>query len=133
MNIIALERVKYVPRELKPSILYVSDEYAVACHLCACGCGSKVTTPLGPAEWTFMERNGRPTLYPSIGNWQLPCQSHYLITDGRVQWAPQWSGAQIETGRRRENQLRQAYYASVDKRRGFWRRLWLCVRQVLKL
>ena len=75
VNIVTLERVKYLPRELLPGTLYVSKEFAVAGHLCACGCGSKVITPLGPAEWTFSERKGRPTLRPSVGNWQLPCRS----------------------------------------------------------
>jgi uncharacterized protein DUF6527 len=45
---ITLERVKYLPRELAPVILYVSEEFGVAGHLCACGCGNKVVTPLGP-------------------------------------------------------------------------------------
>jgi Family of unknown function (DUF6527) len=53
MNTITLERVKYMPRELSSGILYISDEYAVAGHLCACGCGNKVITPLGTAEWAF--------------------------------------------------------------------------------
>lgn len=130
MNTIALQRVKYMPRELSPGILYVSDEYAVAGHLCVCGCGNKVVTPLGPAEWSFSERKGRPTLRPSIGNWQLPCRSHYVITDGRIQWAGQWSDSQVAAGRRAEERRRQAYYALVDRERGFWPRLWKMVRRL---
>ena len=52
-------------------VLYVSEKYAVAGHLCACGCGNKVITPLRPEEWSFTEHNGLPSLWPSIGNWQL--------------------------------------------------------------
>jgi hypothetical protein len=130
VNTIALQRVKYMPRELSPGILYVSGEYAVAGHLCACGCGNKVITPLCPAEWTFSERNGRPTLRPSIGNWQLPCRSHYVIADGGIQWAGQWSDAQVVAGRRAEEQRRQAYYASTDRGRGFWPRVWKLVRKL---
>jgi Family of unknown function (DUF6527) len=129
VNTITLQRVQYMPRELSPGILYVSEEYAVAGHLCVCGCGSKVITPLGTAEWTFSERNGRPTLRPSIGNWQLPCRSHYLITDGRIQWSGQWSDAQVAAGRRAEEQRRQTYYASLDRERGFWPQLWKSVRK----
>lgn len=127
MNTIALERVKYMPRELSPGTLYVSIDYAVAGHLCACGCGNKVITPLGPAEWSFSERDARPTLHPSIGNWQLPCRSHYLITAGRIHWAGQWSDAQVAAGRRTEEQRRKAYYALMDRERSFWRRLWRSV------
>src|SRR4051794_17196024 len=88
-----------MPRELSQGVLYVSSEYAVAGHLCACGCGTKVITPLGLAEWTYSEHEGYPTLRPSIGNWQLRCRSHYFITQGRIQWAGQWSDAQVAAGR----------------------------------
>lgn len=132
MNKIALERVKYLPRELLPGVLYVSQEYAVAGHLCACGCGNKVVTPLGPAEWAFLERDGCPTLRPSIGSWQLPCRSHYVITDGRIHWAPQWSDAEVTAGRRAEVQRRQAYYASIDREHRFWLRLWRTVRKFFR-
>src|SRR5690242_16502265 len=115
MNTITLLHVQYMPRELSSGILYVSPEYSVAGHLCACGCGNKVITPLGPTEWTFSERNGRPTLRPSIGNWQLPCQSHYVITDSRIHWAGKWSAAQVAAGRRAEERRRQAYYAASDR------------------
>ncbi len=98
MTDLALRHVQYVPKQLEPSILYVSKEFAVAAHLCACGCGNKVSVPLGTAEWTLSERGGRATLRPSIGNWQLPCQSHYLINEGRVNWAQGWSYEQIDVG-----------------------------------
>ncbi len=128
MNCITLERVQYLPRELAPGILYVSEEFAVAGHLCACGCGNKVITPLGPAEWTFTERKGRPTLHPSIGNWQLPCRSHYVIAEGQIRWGDQWSAAQVAAGRRAEEKRRQTYYAS-RARRSLWQRLWRWARK----
>lgn len=130
MNSIELRRVKYLPRELAPGILYVSEEFAVAGHLCACGCGNKVITPLGPSEWTFTERNGRPTLHPSVGNWQLPCRSHYIIDEGQIHRGDQWSDAQVAAGRRTEERRRQAYYASRAKR-NLWQRLWNWVRKLL--
>jgi len=119
-----LARVKYVPRDLAQDVLYVSQEYAVAVHLCACGCGNKVTTPLTPTEWIFSERNGRPTLDPSIGNWQLPCRSHYFIREGRIISAPQWSDAQIRAGREAEQGRREAYFTALSKEGGFWTRVW---------
>lgn len=130
MNTIALKRVTYLPRELAPGILYVSKEYEVAGHLCACGCGNKVITPLGPAEWRFTEYNGLPTLTPSVGNWQLPCRSHYVIHRGRIEWAGQWSEAAIIAGRNAEESRRQAYYESRQAPRGFWAWLWDIVRKI---
>jgi hypothetical protein len=133
VNSIALQRVKYVPKDLAPGILYVSDEYAIAAHLCICGCANKVVTPLGPAEWTFSERNGRPTLRPSIGNWQLACRSHYVISDGQIQWADQWTDAQVATGRQAEEHQRQAHYASLGREQGLWTRAWKFLRKLLGL
>jgi Family of unknown function (DUF6527) len=130
VNRITLGRVEHLPRELAPGILYVSEEFAVAGHLCACGCGNKVITPLGPAEWQLTERNGRPTLHPSVGNWQLPCRSHYVIAEGQIRWRDQWSAAQVAAGWRAEEQRRAAYYASRP-RRSLWQRLWSWVRKLL--
>lgn len=111
-KVFTLCRVEFVPKLLERGRLYVSEEFAVAVHLCACGCESRVVTPLGPTEWAFRDEHGKPTLKPSIGSWQLPCRSHYFITAGNVHWSTVWSSEQIESGRREEEQRRRAYYAS---------------------
>lgn len=122
---IQLVRVHYVPRVLEPGLLYVSEEFGAAVHLCACGCGSKVSTPLGPTEWSLRETDQGPSLRPSVGNWQLPCQSHYWIEGGRILWYGTWSPDQIEAGRRAEEARRQEYYEErARQREGFFRRLW---------
>lgn len=126
ISTLALQHVTYMPKELAPGVLYVSQEYGVAGHLCACGCGSKVITPLAPTEWSLTERSGKPTLRPSIGNWQQPCRSHYLVIDGRIHWSVQWSDDEILAGRKAEQVKREAYYAS--RRPGFWRSIWNAVR-----
>ena len=119
-----VERVHFMPKELRPGILYVSQEFGTAAHLCACGCGSKVRTPLGPTEWSVEETKRGPTLHPSVGNWQKPCRSHYLIIRGEVVWAEKWTLKQIAAGRRGEEERRRAYYD--ERQRGgaiqlFWR------------
>lgn len=62
---IRLERVRYMPKQLEPGVLYVSEEFGAAAHLCACGCGSKIRTPLGPTEWSIEETENGPTVRPS--------------------------------------------------------------------
>lgn len=124
MKLIALCKVHYVPKVLEPGILYVSDEYHPAAHLCMCGCGAKVVTPLGPAKWAFWDERGHPSLWPSIGNWQLPCRSHYVIRGGKVLWAGQWSDAQVDAGRARERTALEALYKSSPAKPGFWISLW---------
>lgn len=118
-----LERVRTMPAKLEPGVLYVSEEFETAAHLCACGCGLKVRTPLGPTEWKFTDHPGGPSLKPSIGNWQLPCKSHYWIDRGEVEWSTQWTLKQIAVGRAAELQRRDAYYSSLSPA-AWWQRLW---------
>lgn len=113
-----LQRVQFMPKDLQPGILYLSEEFGIAIHLCACGCGSKIRTPLGPTEWAVQGTDLEPTLYPSIGNWQLPCRSHYWITDGEAVWAPQWSDAQVAAGRRGEESRRRHYFDRAGRTEG---------------
>ncbi len=125
---IKLQRVHYMPRELKPGILYVSEEFGIAIHLCPCGCGSKIKTPLGPTEWSVEETSDGPSLEPSVGNWQQACQSHYWIYRGEIKWAARWTPEQIAAGRRHEEERRRAYYDDLTRKRGgyirkFWRKL----------
>src|SRR5688572_30099253 len=122
---IRLARVEYIPKDPQPGILYVADEFDAAVHLCACGCGLKVSTPLGPTEWTLEEAARGPSLRPSIGNWQLPCRSHYWISGGKVVWAESWTTAQVEAGRHAEEERRRLHYDALDRKRGgVLRRLW---------
>ena len=124
LTTISLLRVHYVPKVLESGILYVSEEFGAAVHLCACGCGAKVSTPLGPTEWKLQEAAGGPTLTPSVGSWQLPCQSHYWIRNGQILWCETWSAAQIEAGRRQEEVRRRDYYDGRTKPVGIWQRIW---------
>lgn len=108
-----------IPTVLNKHTLYVSFEYGTAMHLCACGCGSEVVTPLRPTDWrlTF---NGTWSLSPSIGNWALPCRSHYLIIDEQVRWANPWDDERIEWNRAKDRDRKAQYYASDDEPRTQW-------------
>jgi hypothetical protein len=123
-----LKRVHFIPKDLEAGILYVSEEFNSAAHLCACGCGEPVKTPLGPTGWSFKASNAGATLKPSIGNWQLPCRSHYWIREGNVHWYGQWRDEEILEGRLQEEQARDAYFEQVQQsRKGGIRRVitWL--------
>jgi hypothetical protein len=72
--------------EMKQGIIYISKVYGTACHLCLCGCGERVAMPLNSEEdktfgWDFTEKEGKITFRPSIGNYNFPCKSHYIITN----------------------------------------------------
>ena len=83
--------VEFIPDTMKQDILYISKEYHCAIHLCLCGCGNKVVTPLNHISeatgnkittgWDYTEKDGKVSLSPSIGNYNFPCQYHYIITN----------------------------------------------------
>lgn len=78
------EYITYVPEKMGQGILYISREFETALHLCLCGCGNEVVTPLSENGWILTESKGKVSLYPSIGNYSLPCRSHYVITQNKA-------------------------------------------------
>jgi hypothetical protein len=100
--------VGIVPVAPEPGAIYVSLEYSTAVHLCACGCGLEVVTPLSPTDWqiaydgeTLSLIGGDDAVSPagSIGNWSFPCGSHYVIRRGRVHWRKPWAPGVVAAGR----------------------------------
>lgn len=81
-----VESVNRIPSKLEEGILYVCLECQVAVHLCACGCREKTVTPLGENGWNLWLRDGIASLTPSIGNFNIPCKSHYFIANNKVRW-----------------------------------------------
>ena len=101
--------VETVPEELEDRVLYISIRYGTAAHKCACGCGMKVATPIHPTAWKMHWDGREVSLYPSIGNWQFPCRSHYLIRRNRIVPARNLSDWEIEQGRKRERKKRSVW------------------------
>jgi len=98
------EFVTAIPRTPEAGVLYVSVPYATTMHLCPCGCGQEVPLPLTPTDWCLTFDGETVSLWPSVGSWSLPCQSHYWIRRGRVFWAKPWSAEQIERNRRKDRE-----------------------------
>lgn len=118
------EYVDFIPRDLSEGTLYISKKYGTASHLCCCGCGTKIVTPLRPTEYRLTESSGGVSLWPSIGNWDHPCQSHYVIENNRVCPAPQMSRAQIQRGRNYDEARKDAYFTAKLQPRSGWRAGW---------
>ena len=104
------EFVDDIPDELEDGKLYVSIPYRTASHLCACGCGQRVVTPIKPPKWHLTFDGDTVSLSPSVGNWQFPCRSHYWIRNNRVEWAKGWTDDEIEAGRARDADDVRRYY-----------------------
>ena len=130
----------HIPESLEPGVLYVSMEYATAAHGCCCGCGEEVVTPFTPTDWKVTFDGQAISLWPSVGNWMLPCRSHYVVREGVVIEAGPWSDQEIAAERRRDRAAKARYYGtaaktelgeedSADARDGWvgtswWRRAW---------
>lgn len=102
--------VEFIPSLLSQGVLYVSEKYKTATHLCACGCGTKIVTPLRPTDWTLTKRGNSVSLRPSIGNWNHPCKSHYWIRDNRVVWAGTMTRQEINIGRKIDRARKEKYF-----------------------
>lgn len=103
------EFVEGIPERLEEGVLYVSILYATAMHLCACGCGREVVTPLTPTDWEIAFNGETVSLSPSIGNWSFQCQSHYWVRRGRIRWARWMSREEIERSRERDRRRKERY------------------------
>lgn len=130
------EFVEYIPEYPAPGVLYVSRRYATAMHLCCCGCRSEVVTPLNPAKWRLTEDGGTVSLHPSVGNWSLPCQSHYWITGNRVRWAAAMAPEVIAAVKARDRRDAAAlvpetvrFFAGIARALG---RVWSALKALLR-
>lgn len=118
------------PKTLEDGVLYISWKFKTAAHRCACGCGTKIVTPLRPTEYKLIESRGRVTILPSIGNWNHPCQSHYVIRDSQIQWAGQWTEQEIARGRARDESDKYQYFGALD--RPWWADIWDWIKSLLR-
>ncbi len=103
MKIIEFKFMNDLPQneDMEENIIYVSLEDDTSKHLCMCGCQSVIVTPISPVEWQIIY-NGKYSLQPSIGNWQLHCKSHYWIRHEKVIWARKLSDDRIDKVKERD-------------------------------
>lgn len=102
--------VEFMPKALDEGVLYVSMTYATASHLCFCGCGKKVVTPLSPTDWQMTFDGDTVSLDPSVGNWSYACRSHYILHGNRIIWAGSMSAGQIRAIRENDARDKVRYY-----------------------
>lgn len=106
-----------IPTAIENGKLYVSMEYATAIHSCCCGCGEEVVTPLTPTDWSMTFDGETISLHPSVGNWDLPCRSHYFVRRGQVVEAPRWGADEIEKERGRDRAAKLEQFGGASKLR----------------
>ena len=109
------EFVEFIPEDLESGTIYISIRYKNATHLCCCGCGNVVVTPISATDWKLIFDGKTISLHPSIGNWNFPCQSHYWIRNNRVEWAPKWSRDKIERERSYDDAAKADCFAAMTE------------------
>ncbi len=115
MKTILHKFVEYVPSVLDDGILYISMEYRTAVHLCVCGCGNKVVTPITPTDWQLTFDGKSVSLSPSIGNWSFECKSHYFIKKNQINFARNWSNWEITYSRKNDKIKKKKYFRKKKK------------------
>jgi len=104
--------VDYVPEQLEQCVIYIAIEYGAVMHLCLDGCGERISTPLSPAQWALTFDGETISLWPSVGNWDLPCGSHYVIRNSRVIWSKRWSAEAIRASAREDRVAAQRHFSN---------------------
>lgn len=124
--------VEFIPDKVEEGILYISIEYCTTIHKCVCGCGNEVVTPLSPTDWILSFNGKTVSLYPSIGNWNFDCQSHYWIKNNKIEFSDRWTKDQIDFGRENDMEKKVEYFKKVksseeilikDERVNIWRKI----------
>lgn len=121
MKIIDHKFVEFIPEKkaMEDGVIYISLEYGTAVHNCMCGCREQVVTPLSPTDWKLTYNGESVSLYPSIGNWEFDCKSHYWIREGKVVWAEKWSDQKVNSGREADKRAKIFHYKQEnDERNG---------------
>ena len=111
--------VEDMPEKMKEGEIYISPKHRLTEHMCACGCGAEVSLPLGRSDWKLYYDGETISLFPSVGNWRLLCQSHYVIENSRTRWCRRWSEDEIMYGRTRDwkEKLKDIKKSNRGKRR----------------
>ena len=80
--------------DLEPGKFYFSRKYNISKHLCCCGCHSLIAVPIhfindrrnntNNANWVMTNKS--PLTIAESFQHRGGCESHYLITNGMIDW-----------------------------------------------
>lgn len=112
METLSHKFVDAIPDHLEEGVLYISGSRRTAIHLCVCGCGNEVVTPISPTDWQLKFDGETISLSPSIGLWDFKCRSHYWIIRSQIRHSGSWNDRQVQEGRKREKKRRDEFYGT---------------------
>lgn len=85
--------VRRTPATLCEGVVYHNEEFELAALLCACGCGHRIDLMV-PDSHQVLDHDGLATVRPSIGVFDAPCLSHFIIRAGEVEMLAPFSQSQ---------------------------------------
>ena len=109
--------VEFIPDHLEDGVLYISERFRTCSHNCCCGCGEEVVLPLSPAEWQLSRDGDAVSLWPSVGNWDYACKSHYVIRLNQVRWAGSMTAHRIKRVKQRDEAALRSQVHSTNAAR----------------
>ncbi len=107
--------VDRIPVNINEGILYICLDCNVIVHLCACGCKEKVVLQIHPDFWKMIYDGEKISLWPSIGNFQYQCGSHYYIKNNKVIWCDTENN-KISKSRKRKNYKMHQILKNIKKK-----------------
>lgn len=110
------------PTPMETGVLYVSTMYSTAGHICPCDCGREVVTKLSPARYRIIY-DGEVSLKPSIASTGLPCNSHYFITRGRIDWHRKLDAVEAASAQAKDRRRVEQHRHSAQTSLSWWARL----------
>lgn len=69
--------VESAPAHLEPGLLYISIKYHTVLHLCPCGCGEEIVTPIARDQWHLEWDGESVSLSPSVAT--TACHADHTI------------------------------------------------------
>jgi hypothetical protein len=90
--------VEFMPQwdEMEYGVVYISIRFKTSSHLCMCGCGEVVVTPIKPNRWRITFDGKTISFMPSVGNCNLECKSHYWIKKNEVDFLRNFTKSECE-------------------------------------
>jgi hypothetical protein len=71
--------------------------------------------PFTPTDWMLTFDGETVSLWPSIGNWNFKCRSHYIIRRSRVFEAEPWENKEVEHGRQIDKDRKQKHFQKPNR------------------
>lgn len=123
--------VEFIPKKLDEGALYIATEHSTATHLCCCGCGTKVVLSLRPTDHSLdVSSQGYVSIWPSVGNWDLPCRSHYIIKQNRVIWVGAMRDEDIKRAYLEDEAMKEAYISGFRRKKAWWQKVFDFIKSI---